>query len=260
MDPQRFDRLAMTLSATGTRRGALAALLSGSLSLRALLQQAQGRTRRGGGGVTIQGPCRDGSGPDNACERDRDCCTGICARTRRGRRRCRCRRQGQACTQSRNCCQGAGQNLVCDGGTCQETCAYGASACETPTTVCGPNIVTCGADPNCWAMPTTGGCCACSSAPGQSHETCGSNADCVNAAECDFPAGRCHGDRGLSCTTDNDCASLATCRDGACGGPICTTDDDCEAAFRPGTVCISGAELPCTASGANICWTLCTGA
>jgi hypothetical protein len=40
MDSQRFDTLAKTLSATGTRRGVLAALLSGALSLRGLSQPA----------------------------------------------------------------------------------------------------------------------------------------------------------------------------------------------------------------------------
>jgi hypothetical protein len=149
---------------------------------------------------------------------------------------------------------------ACIGGTCQATCAaYGASACQTPTTVCGPDVVTCGGNPNCFALPTTSGCCACSNGAGPSHQTCTSNRDCLSAAVCG-PDDSCNGDRDLPCRTDADCASLLRCRDGACGGQICTTDADCEALLGPGTVCISGAALPCTAGGANICWTLCTGA
>src|SRR5215212_5147457 len=98
MDPQRFDTLAKILSTPGTRRGALATLVAGTLGLLGLSQPTQGRKRRGGGGVTIEGPCGDGSGPDNACTRDRDCCTRICERSRPGKpKRCRCRRQGEPC-------------------------------------------------------------------------------------------------------------------------------------------------------------------
>jgi hypothetical protein len=157
-------------------------------------------------------------------------------------------------------CQDCGGDKRCFGGTCQATCAavYGASTCPTPTTVCGSGIVTCGGNPNCWAMPTTSGCCACSGSPGRSHQTCVRDADCAIPAQCEPGLGRCIGDSGLRCTSDSDCASLRICRDGECGGPICTTDDDCAAVVGPGTVCISGAALPCTAGGANICWTLCT--
>jgi hypothetical protein len=38
------------------------------------------------------------------------------------------------------------------------------------------------------------------------------------------------------------------------------TDADCEEALGPDTVCMSGADLPCSGNGANVCWTLCTGA
>ena len=40
MDPVRFDALAKTLSTSGTRRSALAALLTGSLGLLGLSQSA----------------------------------------------------------------------------------------------------------------------------------------------------------------------------------------------------------------------------
>ena len=235
MDSDRFDGFVRIFGQTRSRRQTLRGL-AGIAAVGVLLvdrREADAGTRVGG----------------TPCTRGRQCRTGKCI-GEPGQKVCSCSRRRPACLQPDTSCQN---------GTCQETCAYGASACETPTTVCGPEIVTCGGNDNCWAMPTTSGCCACSSAPGRSHRTCGSGADCVSAARCD-PLGNCFGDRGLSCSSDNDCASLATCRDGECGGPICTTDDDCEAAVGPGTVCISGAELPCTAGGANICWTLCTGA
>ncbi len=187
-------------------------------------------------------PCAGGCIPSNQCCTNSDCpaATPDC--------------YGGACVE----CSGG---RACIDGTCQETCAsYGASACETPNTTCGANSATCGGDPNCFAMPTTSGCCACATAPERSHQPCTSNADCLGAARCDDSFGRCQGDTDLTCTTDADCASLATCRDGACGGQICTTDAHCEEALGPGTVCISGAALPCTAGGSNICWTLCTGA
>jgi hypothetical protein len=149
MDSRRFDTLSRTLATTGTRRGALAALLAGSVGLLGLSQPAQGRKRRrgGGGGVTIQGPCGDGSGPDNTCERPSDCCTGICERSAPGKpKRCRCRRQDQPCTEPRNCCQGAGQALVCDEGTCRSRCAavtctpldecHEAGVCDPATGTC----------------------------------------------------------------------------------------------------------------------------
>jgi hypothetical protein len=225
------------------------------------------------GGCCGGGVCRPGTA-DGACGTD----GGACAACEDGRRcvggQCVC--DDQSCADG--CCQGGTCHVDDDGacgtggGTCLACAAgqrcrdgecgppYGPSTCETPTTVCGPGIVTCGGDPNCWAMPATSGFCACSAAPGRSHRTCTSDADCVVRARCDPLVRRCNGDTALACTTDADCASLATCRDGECGGPICTTDADCEAAVGPGTVCISGADLPCTAGGANICWTLCAGA
>jgi hypothetical protein len=181
-----------------------------------------------------------------------ECCGGACVDPETDPRNCggcgvRCSR-GQACVDS-----------ACE-GTCTD---YGASACETPTTVCGPNIVTCGGNPNCWAMPTTSECCACVGPPGRSHRPCTGNQDCLSAAECVLfgpGSGFCAGDQDLPCRADADCASLLVCSDGACGGQICTTDADCEETFGAGTACISGAALPCTANGANICWTLCNGA
>lgn len=230
------------------------------------------------------------SGQCGTCDPDQVCADGRCAWTcPGGQKNCagECIPSNQCCTSSDcpaaipDCCGGAcvdmtsddrncggcgvrcSRDEACIGGQCEGACAsYGASECETPSTTCDANIITCGGNDNCWAMPTTSGCCACSAAPGRSHRPCSGNQDCVSAARCDeiVPGnGFCSGDSDLPCREDADCASLLTCRSGACGGQICKTDADCEAALGPGTVCISGAELPCTANGANICWTLCTG-
>lgn len=177
-----------------------------------------------------------------------DCCGGACVDSATDRRNCgAC---GVRCSGDR----------ACIGGMCEDPCAsYGASACDTPSTECGPNILTCGGNQDCYALPTTSGCCACASSPVLSRLACTSRQDCVSAGWCDILFGSCVGDRNLPCSDDTDCTSLLVCRDGACGGQICVTDADCMGAVGPGTVCMSGAELPCMAGDANSCWTLCTG-
>ncbi len=234
----------------------------------------------------------DGCGGQcGTCDADQVCADGRCAwRCPGGQKACagECIPSNQCCTSSDcpaanpDCCGGACVDAAtdarncgacgvrcatgqpCSDGICGGTCAsYGASACDTPSTDCGASIITCGGNPNCWAMPTTSGCCACAGSPGLSRQPCAGNQDCEGAAQCNLfgPfSGTCNGDRNLPCREDADCASLLLCTNGACGGQICLTDADCVAALGAGTVCISGAELPCTANGANICWTLCTGA
>lgn len=220
-----------------------------------------------------------------SCDSDQVCADGRCAwRCPGGQKDCagECIPSNQCCTASDcpaitpACCGGAcldtatdrhncgacgvrcAGDRACTGGVCEESCAsYGASACATPSTECGANILTCGSNPNCWAMPTTGGCCACAGSPGRARQACTGNQDCELAAQCN-PSGRtCIGNQELPCRSDADCASLLVCRNGACGGQICLTDADCAEALGPESVCISGADLPCTAGGANVCWTLC---
>lgn len=143
MDPQRFDTLARTLATPGTRRGALAALLSGSLGLLGVPQAVRGRKRRGRGGVTIEGPCGDGSGRDNRCRRAEQCCTGICEGSQPGKpKRCRCRRNGQECTETTNCCQGSGQGLVCCDGSCKAVECCNDAGCDSGE-ICAPDNGTC---------------------------------------------------------------------------------------------------------------------
>jgi hypothetical protein len=218
MDPVRFDTLARTLATPGSRRHVLAALLSGSLGLMGLSQSSQGRKRRGGGDVTIEGPCGDGSGPDNRCKLPEDCCTGICERVRRGKpKRCRCRHKGQACTETPNCCQGAG--LVCDGGTCQPApCTACSATCPTGSCDTGQACLdngtcarTCSLAPgNCGALP-----CDCRNGYGG-----GGTGEfiCVNlGASCPGVANGCV----ESC---DDCPTGCACSDdasGCVGGHAC---------------------------------------
>ena len=66
--------------------------------------------------VTAEGPCGNGSGKANRCEKDKDCCTRLCDQ-KRGR--CRCKTLGEGCTDDRNCCATFGQPMTCQSGSCQ---------------------------------------------------------------------------------------------------------------------------------------------
>jgi hypothetical protein len=249
MDTDHFDRLTKTLSTTGTRRGALA-LLSGSLSLLGLPQTAQGRKRRGGRDVTIQGPCGDGSGPANTCDRPGDCCTGICERSQPDKpKRCRCRRQGQPCTKTRNCCQGAGQEQVCVGGTCQPgRCTAGScptgQVCQSDGT-CACDATSCA---ECQTCGNTGACVADAAKLGQDcgqagqvcqqDGTCACGANSCGACQsCDSGSGACMANasqNGQACGAGGD--DSFCCANGVCpqpsgclsgGSPCGPTDQDC---------------------------------
>ena len=221
MDGRRFDTLARTLSTTGTRRGALATLLSGALGLLGLSQPAAGRKRRGGGGVTIAGPCGDGGAADNRCDRNRDCCTGICERRTPDKpKRCRCRSRGEQCTQTRNCCQGGGQGLVCCDGSCKAVECCNSAGCDTGET-CTPDNGTCAV--------------TCTGAPG----------DCSSGG----PSCGCRNGFGGLDTSQFMCIELNDC--------TCVTDcADC----LSGRLCDAGTgSAPCD-PGEHRCCTTCGGA
>jgi hypothetical protein len=217
MDPKRFDTLARTLSASGTRRSALAALLSGSLTQLGLSQPAESRKRRGGRDVTIQGPCGDGSGADNQCRKPEQCCTGICERRQPGKpKRCRCRRAGQDCTETINCCQGAGQDLVCSGDTCQPRCT--SDSC------------------------TTGCCDGTTCQEGNTKAACGEGVSCVSCSS--DAAVSCRNTDGVNGTCVRDCAADSS----VCGGAGC----ECLGMEGGGRACAIGApeHLTCFDSAA----------
>jgi hypothetical protein len=114
MDRTTFDRVIRELGKVTTRRGGLA-VTAAILTGRAGGVAEAGRVRR-------EGPCGNGSRRVNVCMKDEQCCTGVCntalgATNKDGKGRCRCRHNGQPCTEDRNCCQGA--DLVkCIEGSC----------------------------------------------------------------------------------------------------------------------------------------------
>jgi hypothetical protein len=66
--------------------------------------------------ATVEDPCGNGKGPDNACGQDTDNCTRYCQKSIG---RCRCKQLGQGCTEDRNCCANLGQPMSCQNRTCQ---------------------------------------------------------------------------------------------------------------------------------------------
>jgi hypothetical protein len=149
VDPHRFDTLTRSLSSRPSRRGALAALLGGTLGLVGLAETAakkgksksKGKKKDKGKGTPSQSP---GSPPSGGCT-DVDC-GGSCPRCPNGRS---CRGRGDCAS------------AFCANGTCQ-TCSTDAN---------------CGSDVNgkcyCFA-PDTGGPKVCFSETFVSFASCGS--------------------------------------------------------------------------------------
>ncbi|MFM9108491.1 MAG: hypothetical protein ACKOWF_17535 [Chloroflexota bacterium] len=154
MDEIRFDAVAARLGAAIGRReglkGALAGIAAALAGANAADVAGAGRRRKRGtghdGGAAagkpeIEGPC--GTGPKrNACQKDKDCCTGFCNRKIN---KCRCLRAGQACQQDRNCCQGRSQKLSCIDNVCRKSGNAGiptgapcqpGQACKDPAASC----------------------------------------------------------------------------------------------------------------------------
>ena len=122
MDEQQMDRLSRGFARAVDRRTGVRGLLAlgitalGITAVGSEESTAKTKTKGQKGRVTAQGPCGDGGAKANACTKDQQCCTGSCDR-REGR--CRCKQQGERCSQDRNCCSKAGQSLTCQSGTCQ---------------------------------------------------------------------------------------------------------------------------------------------
>ena len=185
MDSARFDTLTKSLSTPGTRRGALGGLLAGTFSLLGLADGAAKNRRR----VSAEGPCGDGSGKANSCEKDKDCCTRVCKHGR-----CRCKKLGEGCKDDRNCCASFGQPMRCQSGSCQTdvppppptlpSCAVGQKPCADgciPTNHCCTDE-DCAAQPNC-----CGGACGmteCSGACYANGALCGGCAICPTNHRC----------------------------------------------------------------------------
>ncbi|MFM9107159.1 MAG: hypothetical protein ACKOWF_10745 [Chloroflexota bacterium] len=157
MDQSSFDRIARLLGGAASRRAGLQAALGGLLGLGALeaAEAKGGKGKDPGKGrerkrrPAAEGPCGNGSRKDNACTKDKQCCTGICnkkagKKNLDGKGRCRCVRKNGACKEDRNCCSRKGQKLACTNGKCGganlipngEPCTRGGVACEDSGASC----------------------------------------------------------------------------------------------------------------------------
>jgi hypothetical protein len=116
------------IAASATRRRGLAAAAGALVGGIAATVDADPAPRRR---PRPEGPCGDGSGPDNRCKKNKECCTGICNKEVR---RCRCLRRGEACSSDKNCC-GASRckKGVCGSGPAPGGCTVCASGCEYST-------------------------------------------------------------------------------------------------------------------------------
>ncbi|MFM9105227.1 MAG: hypothetical protein ACKOWF_00835 [Chloroflexota bacterium] len=225
MDQSSFDRIARLLGGAASRRAGLRAALGGLLGLGAVEaaetkgggkgkdghgRNDRGRNTNGNRGdrgkdrVRPEGPCGDGSRKDNACTKDKQCCTGICnkkagKKNLDGKGRCRCVKKNGKCKEDRNCCSRKGQEMTCTNGKCgggiptSEACVAGGTPCLDPKASCttyddgsdGPAGTYCllpFTDPTCAKAAD----CACNSCYNGTCLTCGCGG-CPQATLCAAP-------------------------------------------------------------------------
>ncbi len=126
MDENRFDAMSRLIAASATRRRGLAAA-AGAL-VGGLVTSAGATARRG---AHAEGPCGDGSGKQNRCRKNTQCCTGVCNKEQG---RCRCLKRGDACKSDENCCgETRCKKGVCGSGAAPGDCTVCASGCEYST-------------------------------------------------------------------------------------------------------------------------------
>ncbi len=188
MDQQSFDRMARALGSAVSRRSGVRAALGAAFALAAARSDAATRAkpRREARHPKPEGPCGDGTKQDNACTRDKQCCTGYCEKdvaSKDGKGRCRCIRRGSPCKPSQTCCGGT----VCDGGVCQRPPkpVPTGHACDPAESVCADAAASCRA-----------------------------------YAEHDPEGDYCLLRNGTACTASSACAS-GNCRSGLCQGFAC---------------------------------------
>ena len=198
MDADRFDAVSRLLGSTGTRRGTLAALLSGALGLSGLPGPDAA--------WAASGKCKK---PCGACKR---CQRGKCVRTA-GRIRC----QRGKCVSVRNgtrCSTG-----TCLGGRCAPFPTPPPPPCRTLRQECAGDC--CGnlvcANSNCASfnvcVQPAGGPCNVSAPAG--------NCDCENTQRCtsNNTCEICEGAGALCDTRDDCCNILHACQPAETGGP-----------------------------------------
>ena len=253
MDDQRFDLITKILGGSVHRRAGLrgvvavaVAALSGSQTLTGAAA-TKSHLRR----VSAQGPCGNGGAKANACKKDNDCCTSFCDK-KKGR--CRCRKLGEPCTISDNCCATFGQPMICQNTICatvgtvppppvcpglEQTCdtAFGTACCPTvnPNVLCaGFFSPTC---QDCTQAPTAAGA-FCQDPNG--NRCCGGSAFCFPGVR--FPSGT------PDCFTDNMNPCVACTTDASCTDPdfpVCMQ-------IETGAICCPGPPQP-----AAVCTALC---
>jgi hypothetical protein len=222
MDADRFDAASRLFGATGTRRGALTALLAGAFGLASLADPDDA--------WAASGKCRK---PCGACKR---CQRGTCVRTADGKRRCKPGR----CVSVRN-------GTRCPGGTClggrcapfptPPPCRSLRQSCDNDCCgglVCDRN----GCEPgNVCLVPIGKRCqgdeCNCSNL----RQNCSSVTDTCRA--CVFPGETCQvADDCCICSNDCDCGTSAGDQENVCcfteGSINCLRTSECCA----GLVCV----------------------
>lgn len=209
MGRMTVDRIARLLGGAATRRHGVLAVL-GAVGAGFLPGDPAAADRQANHGredvarierdprPDAEGPCGDGTIKANRCSKNRQCCTGVCQRKRKGETgRCRCFQHGRPCTANRNCCGSA----KCTGGVC------GGAAAPVPTgDPCHPASGAC-QDPDASCRAFDGG------DPAATYCLLPRGARCTGAAEC---ASRiCLEGRCLAC-------SHPACH-GACTPNVCPT-------------------------------------
>ena len=225
MDAERFDALARTLL-TASRRGAVrllaGAILGGVLSVGP--QPTNARKRRNGSnrskreaeaeaciptGKRCPAPKprgRKGGGKKGKRPKQlscQQCCQRRVTTNANGKKVCYCAPEGEACTETRECCDG-----TCTGGTCQLTAA---PAPPQPAAGCTPT--TCAAQgKNCGSLP----------------DGCGGTLTC---GSCSNPTPVCVTNICTACTASAQCPTGTICDAGSCQScdVVCGPEEDAAA-------------------------------
>ncbi|MGI9255047.1 MAG: right-handed parallel beta-helix repeat-containing protein, partial [Thermomicrobiales bacterium] len=264
MDQRIFDRLVVALGTGLNRRRGLAGAIGVVLGARAIDAAAgDGQRQRKAGGAKngkvsrdrsdrqkpgTQGPCGDGSVKDNTCDRDSQCCTGICQRKHNGKAgegRCRCVSGGRPCTEDGNCCSRGGQKFACIKGRCGSVPRTRKIPTGDP---CSPGDLC--ADPNASCVEYNTGQPAGTYCLVRAGSACTSDEECQSET-CEASACSAKSRSGAACSTTSDCLDgAATCSSydlgpdspsGAyCVKPVgqeCSDDDECATGFCTEGVC-----------------------
>ncbi|MGI9252221.1 MAG: hypothetical protein ACR2J8_00610, partial [Thermomicrobiales bacterium] len=194
-----FDRIATLLGSASSRRVGLRAVIGAAIGAIPAAAAAKPHS---------QGPCGDTSREDNLCTKNSDCCTEICKPNLKNldkMGRCRCRRQGEACSKDINCCSRGGQNVGCIQGICGNRCTRLGKACTPETPCCAGSCASPTSERN--RGFTSGTCCL---AEGES--TCAKDRDCCGGLIC--VAGVCAAaclPLLTSCVAGDTCCGIAVC-------------------------------------------------